>query len=221
MFFPNGYYNFEYPVERERGYDWQEDLFCPGVLKVPIKKGQGVIVAVSLDANPFPLKKKWQEEEKRRALLQKEDEAIAGSFSEADRDNIRQLLKAGRQFLIRTHDGRAAIIAGYHWFDDWGRDTFISLSGLTFCRGDYDCGIAVLEGIGKHERNGLLPNYLSPDGRNHAYNSVDASLWYFWAVQQMLNYSGNLEKIRATMWPVMKKIVTSFMAGAAPNIHLA
>lgn len=215
------YYNFEYSAERERGYDWREDLFQPGVLEIPIKNGSPVIVCASLKKYPRQLPKKWTEEEIRRAAFRAEDEAVAEKFTLEDRENIRQLKRAGRQFLIRTPAGRPAIIAGYHWFGDWGRDTLIALPGLTFCSGRLQEGTEILDAIGRYEQGGLLPNFFAPDGKNNAYNSVDASLWYFWAVQQMLKHGGALEIIRTSFWPVMKRIVKSYMAGTLYDIRMS
>ena len=218
---PLWYYNFEYPAERERGYDWREDLFQPGVLEISIKSGEPVILCTSLNENPRQISKKWAKEETGRAATQTEDKAVAEMFAEKDKGYIRQLLKAGRQFLIRTPAGRSAIIAGYHWFDEWGRDALIALPGLTFCSGRSREGVKILEAIGGHEQGGLLPNFFAPDGKNNAYNSVDASLWYFWAVQQMFKHGGSLEIIRTSFWPVMKRIVKSYMAGTLYDIRMS
>ncbi|MDP2268959.1 MAG: glycogen debranching enzyme N-terminal domain-containing protein, partial [Deltaproteobacteria bacterium] len=186
---PHWYNNFEYPAERERGYGWQEDLLMPGVLEVSVRNGQSVIVAAALTEKPLQLQKKWNSELRRRSCRQQQEETIAAGFPPEDRDHIRQLLKAGRQFLITSPAGRPAIIAGYHWFDAWGRDTLIALPGLTFCSGRGQEGMDILASLGKYERDGLLPNFFAPDDKNHAYNSVDASLWFFWAVQQQLQYT--------------------------------
>ncbi|MDO8722352.1 MAG: amylo-alpha-1,6-glucosidase [Syntrophales bacterium] len=218
---PLWYYNFEYQEERQRGYSWREDLFLPGVLEIPVKSGNTVIVSASLKINSRQLLLKWKGEEKRRAGIQAEESAIVEKFTGEDRDNLRQLLRAGRQFITRTPDGRPAIIAGYHWFDDWGRDTLISLPGLAFCCGRPQEGTAILESLGKYEKNGLLPNFFSTDGKGNGYNSVDASLWYFWTVQQMLKYTGDLQKIRASLWPVMKNIIKNFLAGTVFDIHMS
>lgn len=113
------------------------------------------------------------------------------------------------------------IIAGYHWFDDWGRDTLISLPGLTLCCGRPQEGTAILESLGKYEKNGLLPNFFSNEGKGNGYNSVDASLWYFWTVQQMRKYNGDLQKIRTSFWPVMKNIIKNFLAGTVFDIHMS
>ena len=218
---PNWYNNFEYQAERERGYGWREDLFMPGVLEVSVPKGQSVIVAASLTEKPLQLKKKWTAELLRRSRRQEQETAIAAGFPPEDRAHVRQLLKAGRQFLIASPVGGPAMIAGYHWFEVWGRDTLISLPGLTFCSGRAQEGIDILASLGQHERDGLLPNFLAPDGKNHAYNSVDASLWFFWAVQQQLKYTGDLHNIEQTLWPVMQKIIKKFMSGTVYNIYMA
>jgi predicted glycogen debranching enzyme len=219
---PHWYYNFEYSAERDRGYEWREDLFQSGVLKIPITSGKSAVVAVSFSIiNTAQIKKKWESEETRRLRLKTESEIPVAAFPEEDRENIRLLLKAGRQFLITTPSGRPAAIAGYHWFDDWGRDTLISLPGLTFCSGRPHEGIAILDAIGKHEKNGLLPNFFSPDENDNAYNTVDASLWYFWAVQQMLKFTGDIKIIESSMWHVMKRIIKNFMNGTTFDIHMS
>ena len=218
---PNWYNNFEYPAERERGYGWQEDLFMPGVLSVAVRNGQSVIVAAALQEKPLQLQKKWTSELQRRSRNQEQEEAVAAGFPPEDRDHVRQLLQAGRQFLITSPDGRPAIIAGYHWFGFWGRDTLIALPGLTFGSGRGQEGIAILASLGKYERDGLLPNFFAPDDENHAYNSVDASLWFFWAAQQQLQYTGDLHQVEHSLWPVMQNIIKKFMAGSVYNIYMA
>ena len=132
-----------------------------------------------------------------------------------------------RSFLITTPSGRPAVIAGYPWFGSWGRDTLISLPGLCFSTGRIADGIEILTEIGRHERNGLLPNFFSADGTPEAYNTVDSSLWYFWTVQQLGTrcrsmqepgtrcgiMSPDKELIRNSFWPVMKRIIRAFMDG--------
>ena len=215
------YNNFEYPVERERGYGWQEDLLMPGVMEVVIPRGQSVIVAASLVEKPLQLKKKWNSELGRRNRQREQEEAIAAGFPPEDRDHLRQLLKAGRQFLITSPAGRPAIIAGYHWFEAWGRDTLVALPGLSFGSGRKQEGIAILASLGEYEKDGLLPNFFAPDEKSHAYNSVDASLWFFWAVQQQLKCTGDWQQAEHTLWPVMQNIIKKFIGGTVYNIYMA
>ena len=274
---PLWYNRFEYTEERERGFDWQEDLFLPGVIEVPLEQGGTVTLLASCEptgeepaalwdaelarrreehardrrlADPFltdgpaeatddkrraagsvPGKKPYlnaqpgieerkpthpNEPSRLRSLSPQQAKGTmpTDGFTPDDRELLLALLRAGRQFLIRTPSGRPAIIAGYPWFGSWGRDTLIALPGLAFCSGRIGEGIAILSEIGRHERDGLLPNFFSGDGKPEAYNTVDSSLLYFWAVQELLRITGDADLVRERFWPVMTRIIGRFMAGA-------
>lgn len=257
---PVWYRSFEYTEERERGFDWHEDLFLPGVIEVPLEQGGTVVLLASSEPSGEEPAVLWDAELARRREELASDEKLAdlfltdrppeaavdktraagsvpgktphmnalegvkeqrqapgtvpvSGFSRDDRELLLTLLHAGRQFLIRTPSGRPAVIAGYPWFASWGRDTLISLPGLAFCSGRIGEGIEILTEIGRHEREGLLPNFFSGDGKPEAYNTVDSSLLYFWAVQELLRITGDTDLIRESFWPVMKRIIHSFMAG--------
>lgn len=248
---PLWYNHFEYTEERARGFDWQEDLFLPGMVETEIVAGSPLILAVSTshpgnglltsgetglsphrrqsaDAggatgktvtaeSPFA---RWDAEAARRQSEEAQDKEIASGFDDEDRDALLALLRAGKQFLVTTPSGRPSVIAGYHWFGSWGRDTLIALSGLTFCTGRITEGIDILTEIGSHEQAGLLPNFFSADGTPEAYNTVDSSLLYFWAVQELLRMTGDADLIRNRFWPVMKRIITCFMAGTRSGIRM-
>jgi predicted glycogen debranching enzyme len=219
--YPLWHNNFEYEREKDRGFDWHEDLFCPGAVEILIGKGSVVIISASTDVCQGKLEEMWITEEARRAKEATRDEKIAEKFeNEEDRTHVRKLITSGRQFLINSPSGRPAMVAGYHWFGDWGRDTLISLPGLTFLSGRSEEGMAMLDSMSAYERNGLLPNYFSDDDMENAYNTVDTSLWYFWSIQQMLKYTGEIRSIRNRMWPVMKKILKRYMHGTAFNIYM-
>jgi predicted glycogen debranching enzyme len=145
---------------------------------------------------------------------------LAGGFTPDDRELLLALIRAGRQFLITHPSGRPALIAGYPWFGSWGRDTLISLPGLAFCSERIGEGIGILTEIGRHEREGLLPNFFSADGKPEAYNTVDSSLLYFRVVQELLRITGDTELIRSRFWPVMKRIIRCFMAGTRFGIGM-
>jgi len=180
-----------------------------------------VIVTAATAPLKGQLKKIWTVEEERRLHLVESCDALGGQLdSEEDRNHLSRLLFAGQQFLIRTPLGRPGVIAGYHWFQDWGRDTLISLPGLTFCSGRSREGIDILNAIASSEKDGLLPNYFAEGGDEHAYNTVDTALWYFWAVQQMLKYTGDVEAVKEKMWPAMKRIISTYMAGTSFNIGM-
>ncbi|MBN1662165.1 MAG: glycogen debranching enzyme family protein [Deltaproteobacteria bacterium] len=217
---PVWYKQFEYPTEKERGFPYHEDLFLPGILDIQVHKGTSVIISAAASDIPdeSPLAIKWSEETARRRGEVRQSKKITEAFeTDEDRHHMAQLMTAGGQFLIHTPSGRPAIVAGYHWFSDWGRDTLISLPGLTFCSNRSEDGIAILAMLGKHEKDGLLPNYFSENEKKIAYNSMDASLWYFWAVQQLLIHTDDIRLIEERMWPVMKNIVKNLLAGTPRN----
>jgi predicted glycogen debranching enzyme len=223
QFIPSGvwYNHFEYQAETERGYDCCEDLFLPGLFKIAVNEGSTVIISASLDLYHGQMKKKWEKEAAARSRENLEIEEVVNHYAnEEDRTHVHTLIKAGRQCLIETPHGRKTIIAGYHWFTDWGRDTLISLPGLTFCSGRSKEGISVLVSMGKYEKEGLLPNFFADHEQENAYNTVDTSLLYFWATQQMLRYTGEIQVIRNEIWPVLKRILDRYMAGTLFDIHM-
>ena len=218
---PVWYRNLEYFMEAERGYDYREDCFCPGALEVTLPPQGSVIVSASLSSQQN-LPALWEAEQARRHSCARNAEAVAHKAGNADMvEPLPALIRSGLHFPIRTPgSARATIIAGYPWFDDWGRDTLISLPGLTFYSGRPELGIEILKAVAPHERDGLIPNCFAADPEHHAYNSVDASLWYFWAVQQMLECTGDRETLRDILWPVLKRIATRFMAGTHFDVHM-
>ncbi len=217
---PGWYYNFEYPEERNRGYDWREDLYQPGLFEIPIVAGSVVLVAISLIAPVMEPANLWREEDRRRQGQEDRLSTLLVGYDQIDQANLKILIRAARQFVIRTPEGRAAVVAGYHWFTDWGRDTLISLPGLTFCQGRLDEGLEILTQLGRHEKGGLLPNYFSEDSPENPYNTIDSPLWFFWACQQYLIFGGSREVLKAELWPVMKRIIQAFLAGTSYDIYV-
>ena len=216
---PTWYKRFEYAEEKARGYDWQEDLFCPGVIEIPFDKMKEVYLCFTTEPFSDTLKNVWTKEQKKRAAAEERNQVFVEPFKE-DKEDISSLLKAADQLLIQTPTGRYAILAGYHWFYEWGRDTLISLPGLTFCRGCFQEGQEILKIFGEFEKYGLFPNFFAEDEKENAYNTVDASLWYFWAVQQYLKYGGDDHFVQQFLWPVMKRILKQFLAGTIYDIYM-
>lgn len=217
---PDWYSNLEYEREAERGYDYHEDLFCPGLLSIPLRKGQSAIIAASVSASAAPSEEQWAQELLRRRQKRRAMEDLSHGAPAAIAGQLPDLLMAGQKFLIHAQGRRPAIIAGYPWFDDWGRDTLISLPGLTFCSGNPEMGVAILKSVGEAERDGLIPNFFAANPDHHAYNAVDASLLYFHAVQHMLAATGDRRTVQERFWPVMLRILTRFMEGTRNDIYM-
>ena len=225
---PDWFRNVEYFEERERGFDDSEDLFMPGVLEIalpPLPQGGCVYVAAGTEPCPGSssggsagscadeLVRQWKAESRTRTAAHTAAELKGGGL-------VGQLSHAGEQFCITTPSGRPAVLAGYPWFDAWGRDTLISLPGLTFHAGREEFGLRVLADLGQHIRNGLVPNMFSESGE-HAYNSVDASLWYAFALQQMLaTVPDGLAWAQQHAWEALKSIIKGYRRGPGMGIFV-
>lgn len=198
---PDWYYGVEYPEEQKRGYDFTEDLFTPGFFEIKVKKGDSIVFSAST------------KEEKPSGLKQKFTKTVAGKIP---RDSFSNCLRNAAQQFIEKRGSSTLIIAGYHWFGAWGRDTFISLPGLVLARQKMSLYTDVLDTQVARLKDGLFPNMGNPE--NPAYNSIDAPLWFFWTLQKYLE-SGGLD-----CWnrysEAAKSILYSFKNGTAFNIHM-
>ena len=200
---PDWYYGIEYIRERKRGYDSTEDLFVPGYFDVKLKAGESVVISVGLnDKNPTSLRREWTSEIKNRTA----------------RDNFEHcLLNAAEEFIIRKGD-KTEVVAGYPWFGRWGRDTFIALPGLTLPRNDIKSFKDATNTMLGELKNGLFPNVGS--GSQASYNSVDTSLWFIWALQQLQLHKDNDINIWKEYGSHLKKILSSFKKGTLYNIKM-
>lgn len=200
---PEWFRNVEYILERERGYDYQEDLFVPGYFEFNIEKGESVIFSAGLsEADPKTRQIAFQKEIDRRI----------------PRNNFENCLKNSAGQFIRLRDGETRVIAGYPWFGWWGRDTFVALPGLTLPTGDYKTFLAVMDTMSKDLQGPLFPNVGS--GVNFNMNSIDAPLWYFWAMQQYILYTKDTKTIKKRYLEKMKGIIDGYRNGTDFNIHV-
>jgi predicted glycogen debranching enzyme len=196
---PSWWKNFEYIEEKNRGYDFKEDLFTPGVFEVKLKQGDHVIIRASTAPLSSQISTEWSHESKR----------IGKAFTRTSKEGepLATLKVHGEHYLL---DKRSGITAGFHWFCEWGRDTMISLPGLTLCGQDKKLALDILKRYIKYKKNGLLPNVISSNG-SHAYNSIDTSLLFFWAVQKYIEYTGDKNRVKEHLLKHMIEILTCFM----------
>ncbi|MEG2177927.1 MAG: amylo-alpha-1,6-glucosidase [Bacteroidales bacterium] len=201
---PDWYYGVEYIKELERGYQAHEDLFSLGYLDTEIQLGESVYVAIGTQV--FNTAKKIAE------LFESE------SKNTIPLDNLENCLRhAAKQFIVRQND-KTEIVAGYPWFGRWGRDTFISLPGLTLTQNDTKTCKAVIDTMLKDLKGPLFPNIGSGDCS--AYNSVDAPLWFFWALQQYTYQTQTHTKVWKEYGDKMKMILDGFKEGTVYNIKM-
>lgn len=198
---PDWYLGVEYIEEQKRGYDFTEDLFTPGFFELKAKKGDVIVFSAST------------KEEKTAGLKQKFTRTVSGKFL---RDSFLSCLKNAAQQFVEKRGGKTLIIAGYPWFGSWGRDTFIALPGLALARHRLVLYREVLDTQVNKMKDGLFPNM--GNDANPAFNSVDAPLWFFWAIQQYKEHGGTdgWEKYGEAA----KSVLEAFKNGTGFNIHM-
>ena len=205
------YNNFEYPIERERGFDFREDLFQPFEISLDLK-GEASLVISSGDPVDVAEAASLEREEvrRRRSLVRK---AGAGN------DFEKQLVLAADQFIVRRGDGHT-VIAGYPWFSDWGRDTMIALPGLTLATGRPEIARDILLEFARNASEGMLPNRFPDEGDQADYNTVDATLWYFEAVRAYVAATGDRAFIRDHIYKELVAMIVWHLRGTRYNIHV-
>lgn len=210
---PEWYFHFNYEVEKYRGLDFEEDLFSPGIYAVLLKKGDVLGVVVSTDnADDKDASELLRKEYLRRSLLLK---------NEPDNDLVKKLVLAADQFIVKRDEHLKTIIAGYHWFTDWGRDTMISLPGLCLATGRFEDAKKILAAFAKNVSMGMLPNRFQDNGDEPEYNNVDGTLWYFIAIYKYLQVTDDKDFVLQEILPVLKDIVDWHFKGTRYNIHVA
>ena len=212
------YWNLKHRVETYRGLDDREDLYAIGTLRATLEPGETLtIVATTDEAASLDGAAALARERARQA-------AVLAQFGIGDApDAVRQLLLAADQFIVArpTPDdpGGQSVIAGYHWFSDWGRDTMIALPGLTLATGRPDITARILRTFARYVDRGMLPNRFPDAGETPEYNTVDATLWYFEAVRAYVAATGDLDLARE-LAPVLADIVDWHVRGTRYNIHV-
>lgn len=222
--------NVIYEVERSRGYIWRGDLWSPGYLTVDLSAGHDATLIVSTESwdvmAALEPREAWDAEHERKRRL------LTEAHPAACEDECRELVWAADQFVFApvgrqedTARARAAgdeirsIIAGYHWFTDWGRDTMISLEGLTLVTGRQVEASYILRTFAHYMREGLIPNMFPEGKKSGLYHTADATLWFFHALNRYLKYT-NDRHLLSQLCPKLLDIVANHLRGTRFNIHV-
>jgi predicted glycogen debranching enzyme len=206
---PDCWKEFDYDRERERGLDHLEDLFTPGYYAVTLKRGEVLPVVIATEEDEWDAIGMIEDERSRR-------EALVIDTSDGF---ARDLILAADQFLIER-DEKKTIIAGYHWFTDWGRDTMIALPGLCVATGRFDDAKQILRRWLTAASKGMIPNRF-PDGSNEPeFNSADAGLWLFIAVWRYREAANDEEFVREEALPVLREAINWLDRGTRFGIHV-
>jgi predicted glycogen debranching enzyme len=218
------YWNFHHRAEAARGLDATEDLFRPGFLRLTLTSGdRSTIVLTADDAVPLPALDALASERARQ------DELLAAAFADwpsvgTRPEWIEQLALAADQFVVERHDASHAVlghtvIAGYPWFADWGRDTMIALPGLTLTTGRPELAASILRTFARFVSEGMLPNRFPDGGDAPEYNTVDATLWYFVAIESYWRRTRD-RALLAGVYPVLREIVAAHRRGTRYGIGI-
>jgi predicted glycogen debranching enzyme len=206
------YRSFEYAVERERGLDWVEDLFHPCTLQFDLSRRSQVAVIASTERRDIRRVTEYRQGEiDRRAALQ--------AMVSLPTPLVRRLVAAADQFIV-ARGAQHTVIAGYHWFSDWGRDTMIALPGLTLTTGRADVARSMLLEFSRHVDRGMLPNRFPDAGERPEYNTVDATLWFFEAIRAFWRATGDQEFVQDTLYPVLNDIIIWHQCGTRYGIRV-
>ncbi len=222
-FYPERQEKVSYRWEAARGNDARGTLWSPGQCRVHLTPETDSVFLASTESwetlSAVDPHDAWKYEAERRGRL------LQASTESAYDQTVAELVLAADQFVIAPA-GRPAdvarawaqgkelrsVVAGYHWFTDWGRDTMISLEGLTLCTGQYQTAHFILQSFAHYVRDGLIPN-LFPEGSHEGqYNTADASLWFFHALDRYLSYTADRETLRELL-PTLKRIVDAHVHG--------
>jgi predicted glycogen debranching enzyme len=209
------WYNFLYRKEAERQMDCGEDLYGPGWFTV---QGEGPLV---LQITAVPGVEDIVEGVRRAWKAPREQPSESWRISGPREAKV--LGRAAQQFLVerRTTSGASmlTILAGYHWFGDWGRDTAIAIPGILLSTGRFEEARDVLTTFADHQQNGLIPNVFDDRGAGCAYNSVDASLWFVRIVEQLAEATQDQGIWQGKLGRAVRNVVESFLVGTDYDIR--
>ena len=223
-------------VDGSRGESCLDDSFQPGLfeLRIAPKERKNFYVIASGGRNekeahtllssiceePDHANLLYNQELKRRKSL-----LITFQKRYADvkmEDWLKWLILVADSFIVDRESTRTkSVIAGYHWFEDWGRDSMISLPGLTLVTGRFEVAKEILSTFKHYCSKGLIPNrFPNQVGDKPIYNTVDATLWYFNAVLQYLKYTGDFDFVRLQLWETLQSIMEHHIQGTLYDIHM-
>lgn len=248
---PDWYYDFQLPIERDRGFDFEQDLFTPGFVEVELSRDAQpiafVMASTRLLGTPEAMweravthrktvkRKKRHRPRKRssgnpagttpahahRTPIQSRPPRPADESRDVDYTRFAERLReAARQYIVNREDDLKTIIAGYPWFGDWGRDTFIALPGLCLSTGRYGDARRIIRMFAKHVDQGMIPNRFPPYGEPPQYNTCDATLWYIHAMDAYVRHTKDWALISETLYPVVCQIMECHINGTRHGIRV-
>jgi predicted glycogen debranching enzyme len=226
--------HIHYHDERLRGEADVDDCFQPGYFEVQVPAGLEKEFAVTCtvshgtqEANEISdavggtltaVKEGFHQELNQKSMLLMDFYSTHPQVPMSDWLNW--ILLAADSFTVQNAAGRKDVIAGYHWFEAWGRDTFVSLPGLLLVTGRYRDAKDILQNFIQHSKSGLIPNFISDKSGIPVYDTVDGTLWYINAVLQYVKYTGDFGFVKDELWMKLQDIVENHQRGTLFGIHV-
>tara|TARA_R110002051_G_scaffold104456_2_gene177123 strand:- start:4912 stop:6846 length:1935 start_codon:yes stop_codon:yes gene_type:complete len=207
------YKNIELPKEHDQGYDFVCDYYRIGYVKYELKPNEQLTLVFSLEEDVIT-----SDIEK---LYSKEKRNLEGGKIKKGQGFYGNLLRSGNQFLVkRNSTDSMSIIAGYHWFGDWGRDTMISMRGLTIATGNKAVSKSILSTFYRSIDQGLIPNKFPDQSQDYIdYNTIDATLWLFIASYEYVLKFNDLPFVKKHI-NILKGLLDCHISGTRYNIHV-
>ncbi len=223
-----------YREEAKRGESNLDDCYQPGYFEIvlsPRTSNEFAVLAAadenheecaailkSVGTSFNDTKRSYEAELKRKTIYLNQVQKLHDSAPLSDW--MDWIVLAADSFLVIGKDDSRSIIAGYPWFEEWSRDTFISLPGLLLVTGKFSDAEKVLTSFARYLKNGLIPNFIPDETGEPLYNTVDATLWYVNAVLQYLKYTGDFRFIEENLWLTLKEIIESHERGTTSGVHI-
>jgi predicted glycogen debranching enzyme len=218
---PQWWHRFYYRIERFRGQDCFEDTWSPGQYVTQIDRPQRIVLWAALSEEAQPAELEEMDIDMVLDSLRLRERELLATCDPHDSFSRVLYLAAGQFIPERTinNETTPTILAGFPWFLDWGRDTFISLEGLCLCTGRHETAWGVLKTFAGAVSEGMIPNRFDDYGNPPHYNSIDASLWFVHAAFAWLRTTGDVKRFGAKLLPAVKWIMESYRRGTRFGIH--
>jgi len=212
-------------IERDRGLDDHEDHLFAAQFGALLEPGKSLTLVFTTEENTLLDGASALSEQTAHdsGLLETFEESSSGRKADSSPAWLQQLALAADHFIVKRAlpgdpDGHS-VIAGYHWFGDWGRDTMIALPGLTLATGRPEFAREILLAFSQFVDGGMLPNNFPDGGGKPEYNTIDAGLWYFEAVRQYVEATHDVLTLQK-LFPILARMIDAHVAGTRYNIHV-
>jgi predicted glycogen debranching enzyme len=230
----NWVYRLRYREEAARGEAGVDDCFQPGFFEVAVPGGAALEFALTFAVSEAQslakdiLGKLGSSTRDVKAVYSAEVHKRGDMLTDFYRNHpnvpasdwLNWVLFAADSFMVQNQSGKKSIIAGYYWFEPWGRDTFVSLPGLTLVTGRFSDAKNILSGFMQYYREGLIPNLVDDKTGVPYYNTVDGTLWFVNAVLQYLKYTGDYNFVKRELWSNLQSLIEFHRKGTIYGIHV-